>query len=76
MYLACRPREKIHLGHFTSTKCISFPYIIQTYLFPSLLLVQVHMISSAEKAPETFGEESSIGIIDFTNLILRSLNTH
>jgi hypothetical protein len=56
MHLARRPCEQKSNWSFYLSQVLSFPYIIQTDLFPSLLLVQVNMTSSTEQPLKTLGK--------------------
>jgi hypothetical protein len=61
---------------FYVKQVLSFPFVINTYWFPPLLLVQVNMAFFTGTAHETLGKRPPTRMIDFTNLVLRSFNPH
>lgn len=71
MYLARRLGEKVvkKLRLSMSSKCSVFSTISNTYLIPSLLLVQINMTTFTENEHESFGTRSSTSMTDFANLI-------
>jgi hypothetical protein len=61
---------------FYLSNCSGFSTLFNTYFLSSLVLVPVNITNFLENKHEVFSKGSSTSVIDFTNLIYRSFNTH